>query len=185
MAYEYNRGNERGFSLAELMILVVVIAATAAMSAPIFTNSMRDMRLIGDVQNISTTLGLAKIKSTSQLTRYQMALNLSQGSWSLQKFNQGTGNYEVEGSVNALSSGIKSSGILFKTGSGSAPPGFPTTSSNIIRFNTRGIPIDNAGIPTTNNVIYLSDGRLQFAVTVSLSGKVQVWRSRGTQWVLQ
>ena len=176
---------ERGFSLIELIILLSMVAIVAAFSIPMLSSSMRSWQLAADARNIVTTLTYAKLSATSQMTHYQLSFDVASNKWSMLKLNRGTGVYDLQGEVNELSTGIAYSGIAFKSASSSAPSGFPTTSSTSITFNSRGIPIDGAGIPTTDNVVYVSGTGDDYAVTVSLAGKVQLWRSLNGQWVAQ
>jgi hypothetical protein len=143
------------------------------------------LALNGDARNIATTLSYAKLSSTSQLTHYQMLFNLGGNRWGIQKFSKGAGSFKPGGAMTNLSSGIARSGICFQAASESAPLGFPATSSAFIRFNSRGTPIDEAGIPKPNNIVCLSDGRINYAVTVSLAGRVQLLELKGSQWISQ
>jgi Tfp pilus assembly protein FimT len=167
------------------MVLLAMMAIVAAFSLPKLSSSMRSWQLAADARDIATTLTYAKLSAASQMTHCQLSFNLAHNQWSLQKYNKGTGNYDVQGATNQLSSGQANSGIAFRSSSSAALSGFPTASSASITFNSRGIPIDSTGKPTTNNVIYLSDGSDDYAVTVSLSGKVQLWRYRNSQWSAQ
>jgi Tfp pilus assembly protein FimT len=174
---------ERGFSLAELTLILAVGTIITATSVPIFTTSMRSMRLAGDARNICDVLTQARLESTAQMTRYKLVFSTSNSSWHLEKLNQATGTFAAEGSTNYLYDGLSNCGISFQSQSTSAPSGFPTTSSASIMFNSRGIPIDNNGTPTANNIIYLNYSNKDYAITVSLTGKVQLWQKLGGTWV--
>jgi Tfp pilus assembly protein FimT len=176
---------DRGFTLTELTFIVGLCGLAMALSVPVLSTSLRTWQLNADARNIVTTLTYAKLRATSQMTRYQLMFDLTGNNWSLQKYNRSTASFELEGATNSLSSGMAHSGISLQSTSGSAPSGFPTDSSAFIRFNSRGIPIDAAGVPTISNVVYLSDGRTDYAVTVSLTGKVQLWKYKSSQWVSQ
>lgn len=49
--------------------------------------------------------------------------------------------------------------------------------SACIQFNSRGIPIDinNAGVPTGNGAVYITDNTQVYGVTVGATGLSQVW----------
>lgn len=165
----------RGFSMIELGMVLLLTASLAAMSIPILSASMRNMQLLSDARNIATTMAYAKLNATSQMTRCQLTFDLANKQWSLRKLNKTTGQYEIHQSINSLSNGIANSGIAFKTSSASAPSGFPGTTSTAITFNSRGFP-NGMGI------IYLSNSSTDLAVSVSLAGKVQIWRHENNQW---
>jgi len=126
-------------------------------------------------KNISTTLSYAKLSAIAQRTSYQLSFDLDNNQWSLLKRN-GAGVFELQQAVNSLSDGVRNSGIAFIRESGTAPTGFPTASSASITFNARGLP-NNPGI------IYLSNEDADYAVSVSLAGKIQVWKLTNNQWV--
>jgi Tfp pilus assembly protein FimT len=169
----------QGFSLVELSLVVGMTAVLAAFSIPMFSSAMRDMQLISDARSIATTLSYARLSASSQITHYRVSFDLNNNQWTLSKLNRSNGNFETQGSTSRLSNGVANSGIAFKSTSSSAPTGFSTSSSTTITFNSRSIPIEGA------SVVYLSDQNNNYAVTVSLSGKVQFLRYKSNQWVSQ
>jgi prepilin-type N-terminal cleavage/methylation domain-containing protein len=166
----------RGFTLIELSIVLGLTAIVAAFAIPVLSDSMRGMQLISDARKIATTMSYAKLSATSQMTSYRLSFDLDNNQWSLLKRDRTSGDFELQQAVNRLSDGVADSGIAFKDDSESAPAGFPTDSATAITFNTRGIP---NGI----SIVYLSNEDTDYAVSVSLAGKVQIWRFRDNQWV--
>jgi prepilin-type N-terminal cleavage/methylation domain-containing protein len=167
------KGN-RGFSLVELSMVLAVTAVAAAFAIPVLTESMRGMQLSADAKKISTTLSFAKLSAVAQMTGYRLSFDLGHNQWSLLKRNH-SGTYELQQAVNTLSEGVENSGISFRNISGSAPSGFSTNSSTSITFNARGLP---SGV----SIVYLSNEDTDYAVSVSLAGKVQVWKRNDNQW---
>lgn len=176
---------ERGFSLIELVILLALAGIVAGFSIPTLSSSMRRWQLASDARNIATNLTYAKFGAISQMTHCRLSFDVEGNQWSLSKYNRTTSAYALQGSPNQLSNGLANSGIQLRSDSSSAPSGFSTSSSVSITFNSRGIPIDATGKPTSNNVVYLSDAREEYAVTVSLTGKVQLWKLISGQWTAQ
>src|SRR5438876_12203583 len=111
----------------------------------------------------------AKFTCTSQATRYRVHLDVPNNRLNYERFNRTTGNYVdiADESAVTLSDGISNSGIRLTADSPSGPTGFPTTSSEFIIFNSRGIPVDNGGVRTGDNGIYLSNSSTNYAVTLS------------------
>ncbi len=171
---------ERGFSLTELIMLLLISAILLAISVPLLGSAMHSMQLISDARNIATTMGYAKLAAASQMTRYKLAFDSTNNEWRLLRRNS-SGTYVLQNDVNQLSSGMRNSGIAFKSTSptGTAPSGFPTTSSAAVTIDSRGIPREGASI------VYISDNARNYAVSMSVGGKVQVWRYRDSQWVAQ
>ena len=178
---------EHGFSLAEIMVAVVLLLLFAALTVPSLTTALNAWQLNADARKISTTLMSAKLRTTSQATRYRVHFDVANNSFNCQRFNRTTGNYVdiADESAVTLSDGISNSGIRLTADSPSGPTGFPTTSSEFVIFNSRGIPVDNGGVPTGANVVYLSNSSTSYAVTVSQVGRIQLWKLDGSQWVTE
>ncbi len=49
--------------------------------------------------------------------------------------------------------------------------------SACVVFNSRGIPVDNNGAPTTSDALYVTDGSAIYGVTVLSTGLIQTWRT--------
>jgi len=178
---------EHGFSLAEIMVAVVLLLLFAALTVPSLTTALNAWQLNADARKISTTLMSAKLRTTSQATRYRVHFDVPNNSFNCQRFNRTTGNYVdiADESAVTLSDGISNSRIRLTADSPSGPTGFPTTSSEFVIFNSRGIPVDNGGVPTGANVVYLSNSSTSYAVTVSQVGRIQLWKLDGSQWVTE
>jgi Tfp pilus assembly protein FimT len=166
----------RGFSLTELVVMLSITTIMAAVSIPMLTSAMQGIQLNADAKSMATTLTYARVNAAAQLTRYRMSLFVGRNEWELSKWNKTSRTYDLEQATNMLSTGISNSGIQFKASSGTAPAGFPTTTSNTITFDSRGIPMDGAGI------IYLSGRNADYAITIAASGKIQLWRFENSQW---
>ncbi len=169
--------NDGGFSLVELTVIMAIIAVTAAFSVPALNRAMRDMQLTADGKSIATALTYAKLSAQSQMTHWRISFNTGTNQWTESRLNRTTGNFEVQGSATKLSLGVSGSGIQLKPSATSAPTGFPTASSPMITFNSRGIPIEGASI------VYMANNNQSCAVSVSVSGKVQFWQKNNNQWV--
>jgi Tfp pilus assembly protein FimT len=172
----------RGFSLVELCILLGMVMLVSAMAIPSLSDAMRGMQLAADARNIASALNYAKLSATSQMKRYRVSFVLAENRWQVEKFNNTSGLFEAELEGSTLST---ESGIAFQTTSGDALTGYPSSSSTAMTFNSRGIPVDDSGVPTTNNVVYISKADSDFAISVSLAGKVRVWKHHAGQWCSQ
>ncbi len=172
--------DQTGFSLAEVLVIIAVIAIVAGFTIPMLSSSVDNWQLTGNAREIATTLSTAKLSSTAQMNHYQLSFAPSQNRWRLNRLNKTTNAFDLQFEYQL------SKGVDFKASSTSAPVGFPTSSSSTITFNSRGIPIDiTSGNPTANNVIYLSNDVDNYAITVSLSGKVQIWKHVDGAWTAQ
>jgi Tfp pilus assembly protein FimT len=171
------------FSLIELCILMASIGILGVFAAPMLSSTMHSMQLSAETRNIATALTSARLSATSQMIPYRVSFNLGENSWQVEKYNQVSGEFEIQQSEYNLSNGLANSGIAFKSSSSHELSGFPSASSTAITFNVRGFPVDSTGAPTTNNVIYISDAESDRAITVSLTGKVQVLKNSDGEWI--
>jgi Tfp pilus assembly protein FimT len=155
--------DDGGFSMVELLMFLGTAVILMAISIPMLSSSMRNMQLAADARSIATTLTLAKLSATAQMTQYQVTFDLPGNEWRLDKRNRISGDFELQQDVNGLSGGVANSGITFKDSSTTAPAGFPTASSTLITFDSRGIPREGMSI------VYLTNSDDDYAVSVSLS----------------
>jgi Tfp pilus assembly protein FimT len=159
-----------------------MIMIVSAFAIPSLSSAMRGMQLSGDARNIASALSYAKLSAASQMRRFRVSFTLGENRWEVQRFNATSNEFESDLEGSSLST---ESGIEFKTTSSAALTGYPSGSSSVVTFNSRGLPIDDAGVPTASNVVYISKDDSDFAVSVSLTGKVQVWKRNDGQWCSQ
>jgi len=178
---------QHGFSLIELMAVLVVTLVLFAMALPSVMNVVRSYRLSGEARNISGQLALARMRAAAEFTQARLNVNVAANSYQIQMCTTknaasgGCTTFTAEGGTQYLSSGI-----TFAFGTISTPAGTQTTIAETtpILFNSRGIPIDATSLtPTANSALYLTNGNGQWcAVTVSASGKVTIWQYAGSSW---
>jgi type II secretion system protein H len=174
-----NFRENKGFTMVELAMLLAIIAVMAAVAIPVLTSSMRSTQLSSDARKIASAMSYARMTAAAQMTRYQLSFDINNNRWSLLKYDRASDTFKLEQAVNELSLGIANSGIGFTGEIDKTPPEtFDSSSSQNITFGPRGVP-DSPGI------IYLSNNDADYAVSVTLSGKVQVWKYRDDQWVCQ
>ena len=176
------KAGSRGFSAVEILIVLAILAFLSAFAIPSLSTAMREMRFISDAQNITSALNYARLKAKSMMNPYRVEFDLDNNRWSVRRYDNATDSWVLEDAVNELSNGIAASGIALAKEAGSSPGGFPDASSSAITFNSRGIPV-NGTAPTANNIIYISMSDTEFrAITVTLTGKIQVWKKSDDGW---
>ena len=168
-----------GFSAVEIMLTLAIMAILSAFAIPSLSEAMRDMQLLSDARNVSSALTYARQKAKSMMTPYRLEFDLENNRWSLQRYDGSA--WEVEQDVNQLSNGLAGSGTAFKETSESSPIASLTDSSTHITFNSRGIPVDGT-TPSSDNIVFISKSDTDYAITVTLPGKVQIWRKNGEEW---
>lgn len=203
---------EHGFSLIEMMLVVGILAVTAAVALPSVVSSLKGYHLHADAAALADDANVARMRSASQYAPYRLNINTSSGTFSMEKLCGDT-----TSSADANCSGGTNPYAAFSTpaielGTQYAAPGDTYAScrpSSVsaypgditgdaagcptllqVYFNTRGIPVNTSGGPLTNGgaVIYISNqNNLTDAVTFSLGGRVAVWNwdAGSAKWVMR
>jgi len=194
-------GSGRGFSLVELLILLVIAGILAMIAVPALSSAVGGSRLSGAARALSHDISLAKMRAAANFTRARLRADLTSGTYQLQTWDRNTNVWTTEGGTDQLPPGV-----WFGFGSLSSPP--PNTQATIgqaatcldnsstalallglaypvppsgtacVLFNSRGVPVDSTGAPTGAGAIYVTDGRSTYGTTVSATGMTQFWWSR-------
>lgn len=189
-----------GFSAIELLVVLAVAGTLAAMTVPMSMSMVDEYRLSGDAHDVSNSIALAKMSASAQFTRARVRINLTAGTFQVEQWQKtGTPAWVADGGISPLATGD-----TFGPGTIGAPP--PNTQVAVaqapacrdaanaviantacVLFNSRGISIDEAGAISTVRLIYLSGPTAVFAVAVSGTSQLQVWRipPGGGTWVQQ
>jgi prepilin-type N-terminal cleavage/methylation domain-containing protein len=201
------RRTDRGFSLVELLIVVMVAAIISAIAIPQVLAALKAYRLHGNASAISAQLNVARFRATSQYSPYRMNViaGTTPPTFSMERLCgtdtdcqppagpclQSYAPYlqaDIESGAQYLSSGI--SFTTTNPGGAVLPPSLGGTGagSTVFYFNTRGLPVDCSGTTLANGgaVIYLKNSsNLTDAVVVSVGGRIGVysWSPQGNSWV--
>ena len=198
----------RGFSLMELMVVVGLTGVVAAIAIPMMSNTLGTFRLSGDARGLSNAASLAKLRAASDFSQSRLFVDLSTNSFYVQTWQKtGVPAWVTEGGVKTLSTNVS-----FSFGVVATPPantqgdpirqapacvtdaGVAIANTACALFNSRGIPVASAGAPpavgapTAADVIYLTDNTAVYAVTLSATGMIKLWRTLPNAtptWVLQ
>ena len=191
--------NERGFSIIEILVVVLLVAILAAMAVPMSANAVSGYRLRGESRSIASLVGLAKLRATANLTRARVYGDLSTHQYRLEVWNKTANQWTAEGATTQMPTGVR-----FGFGTLATPP--PNTQAAItqstactdnggadiantacILFNSRGIPIDALGAPLGGNAFYVTDGTGVRVTTVTATPLIREWWSpaHSAQWIRQ
>jgi hypothetical protein len=156
-------------------------------------NMLQHYRLSGDARGIAHSMAAAKMRAASTYTRTRLYVTLGAGSAGSYRVDiwqkAGAGQWVTEGPTTTLSTGVS-----FGFGVVGTPP--PNTQAAIgqaalcrdnlgatiagtacVIFNSRGVPVDQAGAPTGTSAFYLTNGDAVYAATVSVTGLGHFWRT--------
>ena len=193
---------ESGFSMMETLVVVALTGVISAIAMPILGNALASFRLTGDVRSASNATALAKMRAASNFSRVRVYVDLGGRSHHLEALNKSTtpNHWTPIGGSTFLSTNVSFSLGMVSTPPPStqaaiaqAPPctddaGTSLANTGCIMFNSRGVPVDDSGAPTAANALYLTDGTAVYALTVSATGMLRVWRTPPVStpvWVLQ
>jgi prepilin-type N-terminal cleavage/methylation domain-containing protein len=188
-----------GFSLPELLMVVLIAGVVTAIAMPVGGAAVGGYRLSGSAHGISYQVSLAKMRAAASFTRARVFIDLSTSTYRLEAWDKVTSHWTADGGTEQLRQPI---GFGFGTiaspppntqgAIGQAAPCLDDASalipnSSCVLFNSRGIPIDSTGAPTGNDAVYLTDGKVVYATTVSATGMAQLWWSpaRVVSWQRQ
>ena len=176
-----------GFSTIELAIVVVTIMIMAALAIPQAIGTIRALRAVSDARNLATQLALAKMRAADGFTQSRLNCNTASRSCQLEictsKGTSTCNTFTAEGGPVNLSEGTS-----FGFGTLTTPAGSQATIQNTtqILFNSRSLPVDSTGAPTSNYALYITNqAGTKYAITVYATGRVAVWQYVNGAWSTQ
>jgi prepilin-type N-terminal cleavage/methylation domain-containing protein len=191
---------DAGYSLIELMVVVGLIAIVSAMAVPMTNNTLGGFRLSGDGRSVLGAVSLAKLRAASDFTRARVYVDITGRSFRVETWQKTARTWTAIGGTTPLAANDN-----FGFGVVGTPPAntqaaigqspaclddmdTPVANTACILFNSRGIPIDTAGVPNGNHAIYVTDGTAVYGVTLSATGLSRMWLTRAADppvWQLQ
>src|SRR2546429_7638367 len=98
--------DRRGFSLAEMLIVVALTGVVAAIAIPMMGNSLGFFRLSGDARSMSNSVALAKMRAAAVFSRVRVFIDLAGRSFHIETWNSTTNLWVADGGNTYLSQGV-------------------------------------------------------------------------------
>ncbi len=128
--------NQRGVTLIELVIVMLIIAIGAVLTTPNIGGWLTNYRLRSATRDVASTLRLAQIKAVSSNTSYQVVFDTAHDSYILQYKDTG-GVWVGEGGTQTLPTGVKFN-TTFPGNITIFSPNSTATDGNVTLNNTKG-----------------------------------------------
>jgi general secretion pathway protein H len=143
--------NRKGITLLELIIVMVIIAIGAVLTAPNIGGWLPSLRLRSATRDVASALRLAQLKAVSSNTYYRIVFDTINDNYVLEYQNTG-GGWVPEGGSQSLPTGIK----------------FNTTFGNTATFSPNSTATD--GDITLNN----NKGSTKTVRLLGLTGRIKI-----------
>ena len=130
-----NRLNDKGITLEELLIVMVIVAIGAVLMVPNIGAWLPNYRLRSATRDIVSTLRIAQTKAVSTKMNYQVSFDPGKGSYIL-RHNSGWTRFD-EGNPETLPSGILISAITFPDNKAQFDPRSVSSGGSIILQNPK------------------------------------------------
>ena len=184
--------NAAGFSMIEMMVVLAFVGTIAAIALPMMSRALASIRLNGAIRSISNTAAVTKTKAGAQFTRARLYIDRGANSYHVETWVPGalpgTGNWVADGGDAFLPANVTfkfnpvgSAPTNTQPVIGHAPPCLDNNSppaaianTSCIVFNSRGIPINDNGAPTTADAVYISDGSAVLGNLLNVDGGVEI-----------
>jgi hypothetical protein len=171
------------------MAALAIMGILGAFTVPMVSSAASGVKLRDHANAMADLVGLAKLRATSDFSRSRLYADLAGGSYVIQTWDGGAGDWVNDQAAVALPPGIR-----FGWGAIEEPP--PNTQQELdfapacvdkdqqpiartacIMFNSRGIPIDKDNAPQGGNAFYLTDGTGVRGITVTATPLIRRWWS--------
>lgn len=180
--------SRRGFSLVELMVVVVIILTIAAVAIPTVMTSVANVRLRSSVSTISGLLQSGRILSVKDNRRY--SIHFATLGSSAVAYVDLNGNDSLDGGEPQVQVGgtiVQATTLTGVTPLNTAVLGY-TPQTGDMAFNARGLPCTPSGSSCgVGFAFYFTDNRKVgtpgwAAVSITPAGRVKTWIWAGGNW---
>lgn len=172
------------------MMAVALIGVVAGMAVPVTGSALAGQRFRADAKALANLVGLTKMRASANFTRARVHANLANNSFIVERWDKTAAAWVQDEGVVRLGTGITFgfAGLAApppntQAAIGMSPPcrtgigvdDEPIAESSCIVFNSRGLPVDGAGVLFGGHALYLTDGGTVAAATVTATPRIRRW----------
>jgi prepilin-type N-terminal cleavage/methylation domain-containing protein len=202
---------QRGFSMVELLIVVIILFILLSIAIPSIGSFSRSLRIQGDTRSIAAQVNLARMRAAADSTHARVYIDTSGNTFHMEIWNKagacwwktdadssGTctqtaiptylaqgdtfGFGSISAGPTAATSTIAQAPVC-TVGVAGAAPGANISNTACIEFNSRGYPVTSANAIVASDAIYLTNNSTLFsAVAVSIAGQPAEYNYSGSSW---
>ncbi len=172
---------EQGFSLIEILVVIIVVGILLAVMVPNTMNIINTSRVKGDANMLAQTLREARERAVSR--GHQVAVGFqSQGNALVSTmiyFNPNANNISSQ-RYNNCNLGLRPTNPPNSRPPDSLAAGAPADGIDFV--NNQAVFSPQGGCTPGAIYLFSRNGRVQVAVTVNLNGRVRVWQWENGAW---
>jgi Tfp pilus assembly protein FimT len=186
---------QAGFSLFELMAVMLIIMVVSAIAIPTMMNTLADVKLRSSASTMQGQLQQLRMRAVQDNKPYKAKMTTINGVITMYLDLDGDDDYDPTEPSVALANGV----TVATSGAPSMPSGTlnttgwvnPATTSTSVYFNARGLPCDTSAGAACNTpkgyIYFLSQTRSAStvawaAVSITPAGRIKTWRYQSSTW---
>lgn len=160
---------QKGFTFLEIIVVLALIGILSALAVPDLSAFTGRLRLETTARNLSTDLREMKMRSILDRRDYTIY------------FYPADRRYELSGRNSPLPQGVRfgfGPGVL-------GPPGNPAQTPDVdgITFPSNRATFYAQGGNSMGTIYITNEDHMTMAVSMSITGRVKIWRWTGEQWI--
>ena len=177
--------NNRGFSLAELLVVIAVVAIGASIATPLFSDYSRSAQLKSDAQTIYSLLQDAKMLAIKEQKNIRIFFDTAATPGSMTVYSDAgpNGSFDNGGDDVIHKSFVFHTGTTFGHGSATKPMGSATTyGTDNVSFVGHDLEFTSRGLSDSSGYVYIQNTKNQSYVNGAWTTGLVLSRRWSEDW---